>query len=331
MCVDTHEAAAPLPDLCYPRNMVGTLVCSVLPLVLAANPYLDQGRKLYRQLFYQEAEVQLRRAIEVPTSTQEERREAYDLLARALYARGQAGDAELAYAELLGRDPHTPPPQKASPAIRELFQRAKLRVYPRGYVRLTQTPSPPGTIEVSVVDPWSEVGTLVLCEARGQEAFTERGVVLESHLGKASAPQPGPGETFRFYIEARSRTGVTVAALGSEKEPRTISGPPVPEPEPKPALFSRNSTPPGVEAVEAPSPRWAAWTLAGASLAAAAAGGILLAASESDFRAAQRAEFASDARSLQDSYRQKGTAGRVLVGAGVVGGGATALLFWRWK
>lgn len=70
------------------------LAVQVVAVVVGANPHLDEGRKLFRGLYYQEAEVPLRRACRVPTSTPQETLEAFDLLARTLAAQGRLDEAE---------------------------------------------------------------------------------------------------------------------------------------------------------------------------------------------------------------------------------------------
>src|SRR5258705_13647266 len=117
---------------------------TALSLVLAVNPHLDEGRRLYEQLKYPEAEARLKVAELSPTNTPEERAQIADLLARSLIAQGRAADAERTWAELLAKQPHAPDPAGASPKIRDVFQRAKKSVYPEGFVRLGRGPAAPG-------------------------------------------------------------------------------------------------------------------------------------------------------------------------------------------
>src|SRR4051812_14756911 len=72
---------------------------ALVSLVAGTNPYLDSGRELYRSVRFKDAEAQLQLARRVPTSTRDERREALDLLARAIAAQGRLEDAEAVYAE----------------------------------------------------------------------------------------------------------------------------------------------------------------------------------------------------------------------------------------
>src|SRR5436309_1922884 len=90
-------------------------------LLVGANPYLEEGRKLYGAMQYEQAAARLKLAAEVPTSSLDERRAAFDLLARTLAALGRTDEADGAYAALLAKDPEAPGPDEASPKIRSLF------------------------------------------------------------------------------------------------------------------------------------------------------------------------------------------------------------------
>ena len=66
----------------------GGMWWTAITLALAVNPHLDEGRKLYEQLKYPEAEARLKVALQSPTNTPEEVVQISDLLARALIAQG---------------------------------------------------------------------------------------------------------------------------------------------------------------------------------------------------------------------------------------------------
>jgi hypothetical protein len=132
----------------------------LIALVLAANPHLDEARKLYEQLKYPDAVARLRVARTAPNNSPEENQQIADLLARALIAQGKTADAEKAWAELLAEQPDAPDPSDASPKIREVFLRAKRGVYPPDFVKLERGPSPPEMFEATLTDPWRQVEEL---------------------------------------------------------------------------------------------------------------------------------------------------------------------------
>jgi hypothetical protein len=136
-----------------------------LALALAANPDLDDARALFKALHYSEALPLLKRAAEAPGQTQAERREAYDLLARAWAAEGDLVATQAAYGELLAKDAYAPAPADAAPKIREAFRAAKAALYPPGTVRLTRHG---GTVEV--FDPWGAVDHLEVHDAKPRTA-----------------------------------------------------------------------------------------------------------------------------------------------------------------
>jgi len=133
-----------------------------MTLVVAVNPHLDEGRKLYEQLKYPEAEQRLKVALQSPANTPEETAQISDLLARSQIAQGRAADAERTWAVLLEKQPHAPDPAGASPKIRDVFARAKRSVYPEGFVKLERRPSAPGRFEADLLDPWNLVASVML-------------------------------------------------------------------------------------------------------------------------------------------------------------------------
>lgn len=299
---------------------------AALTSVLSANPYLDQGRKLYDAVQYEEAEAKLRLAKEVPTSSREERREAFDLLARSVSAQGRADEAERLYAELLTVDPNTPSPANASPKIRALFTRAKERVYPKDFVKLTALPAVPGRVEVELADPWRRVNRLELFQARGEAPFEALALPLVEWRSSADLPEPPAGSSVRWYVEARANSGELVAQLGSADKPHAYAASLDPSTPSSPGAQSTTLATPS----ESP-PRWVAWTVGGVSLAAVVAGVVLFVSADQDYRAAQAAPFASDARTLERRYKEKSIGGAATLGAGVVGGATSGILLWRWQ
>jgi hypothetical protein len=291
------------------------LAALVALVVSGANPNLEEGRALFEAMQYRPAEARLRLARSAAQSNPAERREILDLLARALAAQGRLGEAEDVYAELLAADPHAPSPDGVSPKITDAYQRAKERLYPRGFVRLV--PDSPQGREVSVVDPWSEVAEVAVFSAAGPGEFAERRTKEKERIAAAL-----PAGTQRWYVEAYDRRGKRVASAGSAVEPLQIGA----------ALPAAAAPSAEIAAPVAPGPsRWPEWTVLGASVVAACAGvGFGLSAAE-DYRAADAAFWGSESRQLGERGRGKAVAANLLIAGALVGAGtATAMWMWRW-
>ena len=292
-----------------------------LALALAANPYLDEGRGLYRALHYPQALSRLEVASRVPTSSPDERRETFDLLARCHAALGQQQQAEAAYTALLAQDPDARLADDASPKIQAVCDQAKQRLYPPDFVRLKRLPAPAERLEVRLIDPWRAVQALVVFEGARGGAFASRPLERDTDQGRANL-DPG---TDRLYVEARAADGSVLARLGSDADPLPASEASVAAP---PTAVAAPGIPP-----EPPrKPRWPAWVIASASAVAAGVGAGLAVASASDARAARdRAPggsgfFASDAAALDQRSRQEAVAANVLVGAAMTGGAVSGVL-----
>lgn len=309
------------------RQMVGAHLIPLFLLVGGANPYLDEGRRLYEQVRYAQAEEQLRLAFQVPTSTTEERRAAGDLLARSLAAQGRNDEARRVYAELLSKDPSAPPPRDASPKIRALFVAAKEQVFPSDFVAIEPLPAPGSRISARLVDPWSKVARLELVTPGPDGSVLRQ--PLEPDAGRYAADlRPGTS----YWVEALSADGQVVARLGSEDAPRVAAGTTLTL-TPSPA-GAQSQAPSGVAGLgersdEAGPPRWPGWTLAGISGGALAVGLGLVVSSEADYGRAGIAPRAVQTQQLDAEYRQKAIAGRVLVGAAVAAGAGAILLLTR--
>jgi hypothetical protein len=289
--------------------------------VSGANPFLDEGRRLYDGMLYEKATAQLRLAAETPTSTKEERRQAVDLLARSLAAQGLIDQAEREYARLLDRDPNAPAPADASPKIRAAFQRAKARLYPADFVSLSQVAATTASVEVDVVDPWQKVRELTLASSQGGAAFEKQ--QMEYKDGRAGGRFGPLGDApVRYYVLAQGEQERVLARLGSEEKPLLLPRPEVSTATdethvPSEAIVTRRIEP-------APPPsRTPAWVLGGAAVAAAIAGTALAVSSNQDVQAAHGA-WGSDVKALNDSARSKALAANISFGGTILFGvGAT--------
>lgn len=313
-----------------PRPFKAAEVCLItfpagvttVALLLGANPYLEEGRAHFEAVRYQAAEARLRLACQVPTSTREERREAFDLLARALLAQGRQEEAELAYAQLLTADPAAPAPSEAAPKVKAAFQRAKAQVYPPGFVGLTALPSPEGQLRVSVVDPWLLVEALVLVEAGRDGALKESELAVREGKAAALLPTAQPEGEARWHVEARDRAAKVVGRLEPAAAPRVLP--------PPPALASQAPPPSAPAVARPPRPRWVPVVAAVAVVAVAATGAALAVSAEDDYARAGAAPDALSTRRLDARYRQKGTAAGVLLGGAALGAVGVGILLWTW-
>jgi tetratricopeptide (TPR) repeat protein len=148
-------------------------VLSVLTvLALTSNPYLEEGRKLSKALEFEAAARTLAIAVEQPGLSVDERRVAFDELAKAFLATNQRDQAERAYRKLLEADPYVPTPDGA-PKVVECFMRAKQAVYPKPAVTLKGSLMADRAVTVKVFDPWALVKRVRWLE-RTTEAATEQ-------------------------------------------------------------------------------------------------------------------------------------------------------------
>lgn len=275
--------------------------------LLAANPHLDEARRLYEQLKYPDAVARLRVARDVPTNTPDEQRQIADLLARSLIAQGRTADAEKAWAELLAAQPDAPEPVDASPKIREVFQKAKRSVYPADFVKLERGPSPPELLEATLTDPWRRVASVVLeCSGAPQPLPVARHV-------SAKLPDDVP-----CTLSARDAEGKAVAQLSATHA--------------KTAAVA--AAPPGT-ALEQPAPpsgpaRWPAVVLGILAVGAAAAGTGLAVSSSMDYRQVTDATPAVQTHALDVSARNKAAGAYGAFGAAAAAGVATLVIVLRW-
>jgi hypothetical protein len=292
---------------------------SVLAVVLAVNPHLEEGRQLYEKLKYPEAEARLKVAATVPGLSAAEQAETLDLLARAMLAQGRTADAERTYGELLAAQPHVDDPQ-ASPKVKAAFLRAKKSVYPEGFVRLVRGPAAPGQLELELVDPWRSVRTVAMELRRGEGAWSLRELTANGRRYSV-AMEPGPGEKVSCAVKATDEGGRVLATLGRREEPIVF--------EAAAAQAVTIATPVG-EPVATDPARWPAILLGSVALAALAAGTVLAISSAGDYGQVTPMTPALDTRTLDARARDKALAANFAIGGGIAAGLVAAVLIWRW-
>lgn len=270
-----------------------------MALVVAVNPHLDEGRRLYEQLKYPEAEQWLKVALQSPANTPEESAQIADLLARSQIAQGRAGDAERTWARLLEQQPHAPDPAGASPKIRDVFARAKRSVFPEGFVKLERRPSAPGRFEADLLDPWNRVAAVTLGEVQLPDGRHFSGALP---VGKT-------------LLAARGLDGAVLASL--EWVHAEVTQPVV-----------AASAPPEVQAPPEP-PRWPK-LLTGVVAAGALATGVVFTALTLVEYQQVRPDTGAAAAMLHDARSQQWAAGAaVAFGAALALAIITGVLAWR--
>ena len=288
---------------------------ALVTTILATNPYLDEARALLDSMQYEKARARLEYAKRTSTSTRDERRETYQLLARAWAAEGKLDQAEASFAELLAQDAAAPGPREAAPRIREAFRRAKERLYPADFVSLVQAPAAVGRVEFEIKDPWSLVQTLRLLEARGDGDFVPR--VLSMNGDKVASAQllePAPGKATRWFAEAVDAKQVVRARLGSREQPFVFD------------VGDATTSAGGV----AGRPRFVPWLATGFAVAAAAVSAGFAFQGVNDYRAAGEARLNTDTAQLDSRARQNFTVAWATGISAVVFAAAAAVLFWLW-
>lgn len=289
-------------------------------LALAANPYLDHGRQLFKGVRFEEALEQLQLARQVSSSTPAERREVLDLLGRTYLAVGKEKEAAQAFSDLLVDDPHAVLSGSPSPKVRATFLKAKEALYPKPFVRLDVIKDARGPTAVAVLDPWGEVAKVELKLKSGDGAFGTR--VLPVDAGRASLDTE-LSEGLVGYAQAVSQEGQVLASAGSADAPWSLS----------PATLTPSASGSDGPVVslaaraEPAAPAWPKVTLLAAGAVVAAAGAGVVYWGFADARAAEAAAIAADVPALNESARGKAIAGYSLLGVGgamVVSG----LIWW---
>lgn len=261
-----------------------------------SSPYLEEGRRHYHALEFEEAIVQLEIARKVPTDDRSERFEVLDLLGRCYVATGRRAKAEAAFTDLLLADPQRALGADTSPRIREAFDAAKQRLYAADYVELRKVPSPAGELRFELVDPWRQVTEVALVVPGAPE---ERRTAARSF---AFAFERDGGWT----VEARDARG---RVLDSKAMWTPAMGEPV--------------------VVEQRRVRTGAWVAGGAALLAGVTAGYLQSRSFALGHEARSREWSDDARRLHaEANLAAGWSAGLFAAAGVSAVAATALFVW---
>lgn len=289
----------------------------LLATVAAANPYLEEGRRLYDGLRFSEAISQLLVARAVPNASVAERVETLDLLGRSLIAEGRLPEAEEAFTALLTLAPSTELDPSLSPKILEVFTAVKVRLYPEGYVLLRPLSAPPRVVRVALLDPWRQVAQ-VTAELRTAEGWRPLATTEAEGTWTAQLPPLSTGEP-QWAFEARSPAGKVLAR---------IEGPPRPAVA-EPLSAAVGSGPARAEAgvhQGAPLRRSAAWAATATAVVAGVAGGIMQYRSAAAVERREGTEWVDQGRAWDRRAQSDARwAAGLFVGAGAAAVTATAL------
>ncbi len=289
-----------------------------------ANPYLDEGRRLVKDLHFADAIEQLKVARQVKELSSAQQREALELLGRCQVAEGARSDAEATFADLLSIAPDAELDRKLSPKILEVFDAVKQRLYPQDFVRLSPQAAREGQGVVRIVDPWRRVDAVIaLRRVNGAEA-TEHAIAVKD--GQATIElDVAPGKTLEWWLEARDVSGAVLAGFGSASSPQQYSVPVVAT-----GHFAGGPDSPPTPRVKR-VPAWVALVL---GIAAGSAGAVLQVRSGNSARAARDTtqppgDWSDTARAAQASAITDATiAAGLFIGAGVAGTTGVVLFAW---
>jgi hypothetical protein len=298
------------------------LLAAASVMAQTQNPYLDEGKRLFNELKYADAIVQLQVARQVPGLSDAQTVEVLDLLARSQVAEGRRADAEKSYGDLLLLAPSFAPDRSLSPKILEAFDAAKARVFPKDYFKLEAIASAPGFARLRIIDPWKRAGTFELdSHLDGDPVWQVDPVTPEDGVLNLKLEAP-PLRTLEWYVVAKSPSGDGVGGFGSAQEPQRLAVPAV----------AAGQTPVVINGSTPRLQRPFGWILAAAAVAAAGVGALFQVLSLNESTLAHdrtRTQYAVDARTLQSSsVRDASIATACFIGAGVFAVGGTLVFVW---
>lgn len=290
----------------------------LLLLAQPANPYLDEARRLAKDLQFAEAIEQLKVARQVPQLSNTQRLEVLELLGRCQVAEGARADAEASFADMLAMSPGAELNRGASPKILEVFDAVKKRLYAPDFVRLNPLPARLGQAVLLIVDPWHRVEALVMLRRLDGAAPTEQPVPVAD--GQAAIElDVAPGHALEWWLEARDVSGLPLAGFGSAQSPQRFA---------QPAVVTSGLFAPGPERTPRLQ-RAPAWVAVALTVGAGAAGAFLQVRSQDRANQARTKEWSDDARALHASAVTDATiATGLFIGAGVAG--ATGVVLFAW-
>ncbi len=291
-------------------------------LVLAqpVNPYLEEGKRLARELKFAECIEQMRIAGQVLDFSRAEKAQMLTLQARCQIAEGKRALAEESFAQLLELDPGAELDRNESPKILEVFDAVKHRLYPPDFIKLTPQPARPGRATFALIDPWRRVDSVVMVR-RVNEAQTELKVATVD--GQLSVElDVEAGGSLEWWLEARAAAGQVLFSYGNGLSPQRYS-------------VATIDTGPAVVDTRTPrAERVSAWIAVVLAVAAGATGAVLQVQSLNHAAQARDlsrppGDWAYTARATYSTaVTEASVATGLFVGAGVAGSAGVVLFTW---
>ncbi len=289
------------------------IVVAVL-LSQPANPYLDEGRRLAKELQFPEAVQQLTVARQVPGLSDKQESEVLELLARCQIALGQRTEAASTWEALLKLQADYQPDENSSPKLLDAFSAAKAKLFPENYLVLSREAAPPERVRARLVDPWRQVAALRARVNGAEVALTRDASAVSFALPRER--ETSQGLTWSF--EAMSPEGTVLTRLTGERPPLLLVSPQLPD-------------------VVTEAPRWkrpAPWVAVGLAVLASGVGAAMQVSSMNHAAQARDGskppgDFADTARQAHNQAVTEATISTGLfVGAGLAG--ATAVVLFAW-
>jgi hypothetical protein len=264
-----------IPDIIRPSLLALALVAlAPSPVVAKVSSRVEKVKKLYDQLFFDDAMEVCRAVLDAGKNSRE------DLMVLLLYkgvlsaVQNKPAEAVTAFQQLLVVNPLTKMGPEHPPRVRRAFALAQ-RWFQRQKPLMVAVDAPArvlrrGTLEVSAQvtsDPLDMVAHLVLrVRARGFGAFrshlVDKGEKQSWSVALDTIQGVGRAASLDYYVAALDESYNELTLAGSAVDPRSIrlAGAPAPVDRPAPQVTHATATP-------APSPawytRWWVWAAAG--------------------------------------------------------------------
>lgn len=187
------------------------MLLSLMTVLLAVTPELEEGRAAFSSLKYQQA-ITVLGTVTTSNAPSSEKAEAFGLMARAYLALGKTANAQSAFEGQLQEDPMAEEPPGA-PKVKQAFLAAKRARFPPGYVQLVKRPSGEDSLVLDVVNPW-RVTLLVQAWEATTGDFVKKSVTLDGLRVVLALPAGS-----KTWVQAVSAEGKPLATFASASEP----------------------------------------------------------------------------------------------------------------
>lgn len=299
------------------------MVLSLLAMLVAVTPELEEGRAAFSSLKYQQA-ITVLGTVTTSNAPSSEKAEAFGLMARAYLALGKTANAQAAFEGQLQEDPMADEPPGA-PKVKQAFLAAKRARFPPGYVQLVKRPSGEDSLVLDVVNPWRVTLVMQAWEATTGD-FVKKAVTLDGLRLVLALPAGS-----KTWVQAVSAEGKPLATFASASEP--VLGPKlqvvVVAHEKKPdapveVKTTPKEAPPAPPIVVTAPPtgpsanRVIGYTLIGVGVVAAIVGGIVAGLGSAEWNKGDGFPFTVDDPFEAERLKREGTS--MMIGGGITAG-----------